>query len=640
MKKTKILSAFLSMTLGLTSFASVPMTASAEETVTTTAPTTYVQTTTTAASGIMAYYQAKVKISFIDNHTYIPVEGLDVTVLDSSGNEVLSFNTTETPEIITDISYRASTVTSAYYTVKVSGIPEQYKQKDTFNIYFSPINDGTIVNDTIRLEYTSDTGYSDPYRTDDPTFCFKNPVFFRDTGDNIVIPFSNTDNVEVSASIESQNIEIVSVNTKNVILKASESGKGVLTVESENGKKITANISISSNVHYVTGTRTTAKPVTTTTTTTTTAAKTTTLPSRKLISDLDTIRSLFTERFKSNGYSAVCAEDGKYPEFAGKVVIENYLDGDKPDSGIYDFAIQNNINMNCFQYLPMGDGVPLTGTTTVPGQTVTQTTATTAEKMDITIPDGQIIVRVGEVKDFEYILSGTENITCYEQGKTNAKVKMVTQDGKNYFRVDASNAYSDMDYIEVILGTSPNTTVKYIYFDVLPPEFFHCTSCDRDVPWEERVSGPLGIEVCRECYETKHIYLGTTTAPDITPVTTTTTATGKNGEILDENGNVLIVNGTSAVMSQPISTTAPNPVTTTTTTTEPIEGDANCDGQLNMADAVMIMQYIATPDKYGLNGTSERHITDQGMKNADITGDNDGVTNADALAIQKKLLNL
>lgn len=70
------------------------------------------------------------------------------------------------------------------------------------------------------------------------------------------------------------------------------------------------------------------------------------------------------------------------------------------------------------------------------------------------------------------------------------------------------------------------------------------------------------------------------------------------------------------------------------------KGDANCDGSINMADAVLIMQYIANPDKYGTNGTSEHHITAQGMENADIAGNNDGVTNSDALTIQKKLLKL
>ena len=69
-------------------------------------------------------------------------------------------------------------------------------------------------------------------------------------------------------------------------------------------------------------------------------------------------------------------------------------------------------------------------------------------------------------------------------------------------------------------------------------------------------------------------------------------------------------------------------------------GDANCDGELSMADAVLIMQSISNPDKYGEKGTDEHHITEQGKKNADITGENDGITNADALAIQKKLLKL
>ena len=71
-----------------------------------------------------------------------------------------------------------------------------------------------------------------------------------------------------------------------------------------------------------------------------------------------------------------------------------------------------------------------------------------------------------------------------------------------------------------------------------------------------------------------------------------------------------------------------------------VSGDANCDGELNMGDAVIIMQALANPDKYGENGTDEHLITEQGKKNADIAGDNDGITNAEALAIQKKLLML
>lgn len=72
--------------------------------------------------------------------------------------------------------------------------------------------------------------------------------------------------------------------------------------------------------------------------------------------------------------------------------------------------------------------------------------------------------------------------------------------------------------------------------------------------------------------------------------------------------------------------------------TKMISGDANCDGNVNMSDAVMIMQSLANPDKYKL--------TSQGALNADctslITLDNggDGVTNKDALAIQQYILEL
>ena len=63
-----------------------------------------------------------------------------------------------------------------------------------------------------------------------------------------------------------------------------------------------------------------------------------------------------------------------------------------------------------------------------------------------------------------------------------------------------------------------------------------------------------------------------------------------------------------------------------------IKGDANDDGNLALSDAIMVMQTVGNPDGYKL--------TAQGEYNADIAGDSDGITNADALAIQRKLLNL
>ena len=67
-------------------------------------------------------------------------------------------------------------------------------------------------------------------------------------------------------------------------------------------------------------------------------------------------------------------------------------------------------------------------------------------------------------------------------------------------------------------------------------------------------------------------------------------------------------------------------------------GDANCDGSVDMADAVLIMQALANPNKYGIDGTAEHHLTEQGKLNGDMDGD--GLTVGDALAIQRKLLGL
>ena len=68
------------------------------------------------------------------------------------------------------------------------------------------------------------------------------------------------------------------------------------------------------------------------------------------------------------------------------------------------------------------------------------------------------------------------------------------------------------------------------------------------------------------------------------------------------------------------------------------KGDANCDGQVDLSDAVMIMQALANPNKYGIDGTAEHHLTEQGRLNADVDGD--GLTVGDAQDIQLKLLGI
>ena len=67
-------------------------------------------------------------------------------------------------------------------------------------------------------------------------------------------------------------------------------------------------------------------------------------------------------------------------------------------------------------------------------------------------------------------------------------------------------------------------------------------------------------------------------------------------------------------------------------------GDANGDGTVDISDAVLIMQSMANPSKYGANGTDKGHLTEDGSKRADVDGG--GVTNKDALTIQQYLLGM
>ncbi len=52
------------------------------------------------------------------------------------------------------------------------------------------------------------------------------------------------------------------------------------------------------------------------------------------------------------------------------------------------------------------------------------------------------------------------------------------------------------------------------------------------------------------------------------------------------------------------------------------------------------MQSIANPSKFGINGNDPLHITAQGNANGDVNGNGNGITNLDALAIQKYRLGL
>ena len=96
--------------------------------------------------------------------------------------------------------------------------------------------------------------------------------------------------------------------------------------------------------------------------------------------------------------------------------------------------------------------------------------------------------------------------------------------------------------------------------------------------------------------------------------------------------------------SQPQTTTTTTSNITTTTTTSYSNvaatkmGDANCDGNVELADAVLIMQALANPNKYGVQGSAPKHITEVGAANGDVDKSVKGLTSNDAMMIQEFLL--
>ncbi len=99
-------------------------------------------------------------------------------------------------------------------------------------------------------------------------------------------------------------------------------------------------------------------------------------------------------------------------------------------------------------------------------------------------------------------------------------------------------------------------------------------------------------------------------APEGYKVTTDITFTIENGVV---TGNAVVDGDTVTII-------------TSTIYPEVAYGDANEDGEVNISDAVLIMQSIANPEEFS--------ITETGKINGDVTGHGDGITNNDALVIQ------
>ena len=202
---------------------------------------------------------------------------------------------------------------------------------------------------------------------------------------------------------------------------------------------------------------------------------------------------------------------------------------------------------------------------------------------------------------------------------------------------DATNDFSNKDILTAKTTTGADGTVHGIVTPYVPVY----------------VNGKLSYG--EEPDGTKADGLGGTGAPKpvVTeadpPKTTTTTTTTKSDEPLSPpKSTESTTKETTTTSTSTTVITSSEDVKTVTTVSDGNKnsvsvtkhGDANCDNDVTLSDAVLIMQSIANPGKYGVKGTDTNKITEQGSANADCSNVGDGVTNKDALAIQKFMLKI
>lgn len=121
--------------------------------------------------------------------------------------------------------------------------------------------------------------------------------------------------------------------------------------------------------------------------------------------------------------------------------------------------------------------------------------------------------------------------------------------------------------------------------------------------------------------------------------------TWRNADGSINTGGYFETNGTFKSMGYHISGSTPAPivttsatsasttaVTTVTTLNPTMYGDANCDNSVDISDAVLIKCYLIDSNKYP--------ISKQGIVNADVQGNGNGINAQDAVSVQKKVLGI
>ena len=445
-------------------------------------------------------------------------------------------------------------------------------------------------------------------------------------------------------------------------------------------------------------TTTSAETVETSVTQTTTSAETEGLA--PVIHDIDTAREKFEKYIEETDIDANIAEEGKYPQYDGKIVIECEPDTDAY-ARIFKFADENMILHELFETV-IKFNTSKTVNYTVSFRFVDEQTGENIENIHAKLyrynnklepnedePGSYFITRdndvepvlIAEWNSTETPVFTSETITSNLAQYDYSVITDKLPEGYNFYGKDHvesgySGAIGNGDHsinIKISKGEPTPETVdiplegtfsldvrvvdqnRNIPLKGMKCEVFEKYSGEVVAEWNTSDTEVMHIEGLEYKFEGnkiledfgKKIYqFRITNLPEnyiyygyqedsltLCGVYIDEFAEGNElsatAYLIDQSPDAPEIKYTTSAVSQ-VSTTTTTSVTSTVNDTTKGNGDANCDGNVDMSDAVLIMQSIANPSKYKL--------TEEGKANADMNGD--GVTSGDALAIQKKLLHL
>lgn len=333
---------------------------------------------------------------------------------------------------------------------------------------------------------------------------------------------------------------------------------------------------------------------------------------------------------------------------------------------------QSNLDLNTMKIVISDDAPDITTATTTTTTTTTETTTTTdtatttATESTTTEPVSSTTAETTETTvSTEAATTTLESTTATEttaSAETTTTTSEITTTENSTTETTSTTSVTTTDLEESTTTSTQSSTTTETTSETTTTSTVSATTSDTETTTTstETVSTTTESTTTTTESTTTTTTTTTTTPPAIVPGSLTMTV-GDTVKLtvsgIDDTASIIWISGNSntvtvsdgevtaiGVGKAVVYAIQGSNVLTCNIEVEPLKvtiyGDANFDDKLDISDAVMILQAIANPQKYGTNGYDQNHLTLQGEVNSDCYRPGTGMTSMDALAIQKSVLGL